>query len=84
MNRGPWALLAPPTHLQEEDVIQLLLWVVIVLKQAADAEPLLGGLGGLQAVGPEHHAHQQRVPEGQGVHRWDPDQIGRASCRERV
>lgn len=65
---GGWSTAqAPPTYLQQEHVIQLLLRVVVVLKQATDAEPLLGGLGGLQAVGPQHHAHALRVPDGRGV-----------------
>lgn len=65
---GGWSTAqAPPTYLQQEHVIQLLLRVVVVLKQATDAEPLLGGLGGLQTVGPQHHAHALRVPDGRGV-----------------
>lgn len=56
----------PTTHLQEENVVELLLRVVVVAELTSDGEFLLAGLVAVQIVRPKHHFHQGRVSEGSG------------------
>lgn len=55
-----------PTHLQDQDVVELLFRVVAVGELADDRELLLAGLLHPQVVGPEHHVHQGERSRGSG------------------
>lgn len=62
----PAAAEAVPTHLQDQDVVELLFRVVAVGELADGRALLLAGLLHPQVMGPEHHVHQGEGSGGSG------------------